>query len=256
MRKAIDIPASKHSGGARFSSGVVAAIALTLALHAVFLLFKKAPMTLPPTSATPPLVTLLPVNSKTTTEAGLLEWMDILDPKCFIKPDRSRGFSLALGEDSVNDIRFVPRKRRPRFGFSASSPLPSPTESEREHLRKLWSYEPMSITPVEPSISTPSSEYPLWLLDDDSRLPQLFAVPERIRSLVERKKPPRGETVLKARFFDGDFFPEVFIAHSCGNKGLDAIAKRALTFRGSKLGFRPKPDGFPLFISVKWKPMH
>ena len=253
MRKAIDIPGSKRSIETRFSSGVLAAIALSLALHATFLLFKKAPATLPATSATPPLVTLLPLNSKTTTEVGLLEWMDILNPECFIKPDRLHGFSLTLGEDNMDDIHFIPEERRPHFGFTATTPLPTPTESEREYLRKLWTCEPMPVAPAEPSVAVPPTEYPLWLLDDDSRLPQIFAEPETIRNLVAKKKPLRDETVLKARFFDGDFFPEVRVEHSCGDKALDTAAKRALTFRGSNLGFHTKPDGSPLFISVKWR---
>ncbi|NOY75715.1 MAG: hypothetical protein GXP32_07970 [Kiritimatiellaeota bacterium] len=253
MKRTIDSFNSRESKESRLSFGMVMAILLTLALHATFLLFKKAPPPLAATSAPPPMVALLPLNPTSKTELGLLKWLGILDPKCFIKPNRVCGFSLGLSEDSVNDTPFVERTRKPSFRFSASSPLPSPTETEQERLRKLWRYVALPISPTEPRVAIPTSEYPLWLLEDGSRLPQLFPDSSAVRSLVKTKPPPLNETVLKTRFFDGDFFPTVVLECSCGDQELDMAAIKTLTFRGAALGLRAKSDESPVFISVKWR---
>ena len=254
MRKTTDIPAARRHGGETFTTGVVMAVLLTLLLHATFLLFKKAPPPLTAKSAPPPMVALLPLKTASKTESGLLKWLDILDPKCFIKPDRSRGFSLGLEDDSVSDSPFVDTPRERSFRFSAASPLPTPTESEQEHLRKLWGYTPLPISPAEPRVATPAAEYPLWLLDDNSRLPQLFADPAAIRELVKNREPSLSETVLRPRFFNGDFFPEVVLECSCGDSILDAAAIKTLTFRGAALNLRACKESDPVFISIKWRP--
>ena len=242
------------SGTSGASFAMVAAILLTIVIHASFLLFKKAPESKKVNSTTPPMVALLPLNSKSATDTALLKWMDILDPQYFIKPNRACGFSLRLGDYIVDDISFVPNSRKPHFRFSSTSPLPIPTESEQESLRKLWSLSPLPLTPVEPSLEISKSEYPLWLLDDNSRLPQLFQNPEKIRNELKIQPPPRDETVMKAWFFEGDFFPKIILEHSCGDSKLDAAAIKTLTFRGSNLGIKAKADESHLFISVKWLP--
>lgn len=242
------------TGKTGVSTGMVAAILLTILLHATFLTIRKAPQLVKVNSTTPPMVALLPLNSKSTTDTALLKWMDILDPQYFIKPNRACGFSLRLGDFIVDDISFAPNSRKPSFRFSSTSPLPIPTESEQESLRKLWSHSPLPLTPLEPSLGIAKSEYPLWLLDDNSRLPQLFSDPEKIRTGLKIQQPPRDETVLKAWFFDGDFFPKIILEHSCGDSKLDAAAIKTLTFRGSSWGMKAKPDESHLFISVKWLP--
>lgn len=251
MEQTVDRLKSRSDG---VSFAMVAAILLTILLHATFLLFKKAPESIKVNSTPPPMVALLPLDSKSETDTSLLKWMDILDPRCFIKPNRACGFSLSLGDDRVEDTPFAPSSRKESFLDSPASPLPLPTESEYESLKKLWNYTPLKVTPAEPTLAIPISEYPLWLLDDNSRLPQLFSNPEKIRTLIKSNKPPQEETVLKTWFFDGDFFPKITIEHSCGAPKLDELAIKTLRFRGGNLGLRANPDDSPRFISVKWHP--
>jgi hypothetical protein len=235
-------------------TSMIAAILLTILLHGAFLLFKKAPELIKIDSTPPPMVALLPLDSKSSSDITLLKWMNILDPKCFIKPNRSCGFSLKLTDDKVENIPFVPPLRKPEFSFSPTSPLPIPTESEEERLKKLWRHIPVTVPAAKPVPAIALTEYPIWLLDDNSQLPQLFSDPKTIRLRIKNNKPPHGETVLKTWFFDGDFFPKITIANSCGDPKFDAVAIKTLTFRGANLGMRAEPDDAPVFISVKWYP--
>jgi len=253
MRKATDmsmVPPRREG----FSARMVVIAILAILLHATFLVFKKTPDTLMDKSARLPRVALLPLGSKSADELKLLKWMDILNPSCFIKPDRIHGFSITPGTVHIEDMPLRLKDHPVDFSAGNIGPLPVPTESGEELLRKLWCHESIPVTEKRLIREIRASDYPLWLLENNSRLPQLFADPAKVRDFVAAASPRLAETVLIVRFLGTEFFPEVRIERSCGNAELDTMAVKALAFRGGRLELNDKRRDAPFFLSIKWKP--
>jgi len=228
---------------------------LAVLIHLVFFAFKTKPAPSVHAKANVRTVMLLPQNSSAPDEKKLLSWMKIMDPTYVIKPNRNYGFSTTFQPSELKDIQLDLED-----GFSENATatqtdfLPVPWQDLRSRVKRLWKYKPAGIKPIETAVLTKKHKFPIWLTENNDLLPQLFNNTENLRKTIEKHPPPIRETVLKVLFFGPNFFPDVTVAHSCGNESLDNFAARTMTVKGKYIALNDPDEKKSLYISVKWYP--
>lgn len=232
----------------------IAAGFLAISLHGIFLLFAEAPDSDSSIASNIKHVTLLPLDTKLVSEKRLLEWMKIMDPTYVTQPDRVNGFSFVPELKQPEDMEVATDKHYSQAEKGSFLPIPAPVESYRDKIKRIWEYSTASVRKPSFSIARRSAQdYPLWILEDGSILPQLFADTEKVRGILNKQQLAVKETVLKIEFLGQGFFPRIKIDVSCGDKELDLMALKTFAIKGPELFEPQKNIGVPQFIAVKWQ---
>lgn len=247
----------KHKGKLSYDNPLpryIAAGVLALTLHMSFLLFSQAPDVDEGKIENPKYVTLLPLDTKIPSEKKLLQWMDIMDPTCVVKPDRKNGFSVAPDDPMPQDKPIALKKHYTQVSKGEFLPLSSPVEKRRERVKRLWTFSFAKINPPLFNIPQKTKKvFPVWMKDDGTALPQLFRDFAPVKNILKTTKEPLGETVLKLEANEPGFFPRVQLDVSCGNTDLDKLAIKTLAIKG-RAYFEDQENGSdPYFIVVKWR---
>lgn len=227
---------------------------LAIILHLLFLLFIEAPDNDNIVAANVKHVSLLPLDTKLASEKKLLQWMNIMDPSCVVKPDRVQGFSFVPEIKKPEDMEVTVNKHFSMAQKGTFMPIPAPVESYRDKIQRIWEYTPAPVRKPSFSISRHSeNEFPLWVQEDGRVLPQLFIDQEQVRKVLNKQVDPIKETVLISESYGPVFFPRIKIDVSCGNRELDMLALKALAINGRNIFDSKSGMGFPSYIAVKWR---
>ena len=227
---------------------------LAIILHLVFLLFIESPDSDNAVAANVKHVSLLPLDTKLPSEKKLLQWMNIMDPSCVVKPDRVRGFSFVPEMKKPDDMEVTVNKHFSMAQKGIFLPIPAPVESYRDKIQRIWNYTPAPVRKPSFVISRHTEkDFPLWVREDGFVLPQLFIDHDQVRKILKQKGILLKETVLCAESFRPGFFPRIKIDVSCGDKELDLLALKTLGIKGRHLFDSQKGMEFPGYIAVKWQ---
>ncbi len=231
-----------------------AAIFLALVAHMAFFVFKQAPPPLEMVPKKTKIVAMLPLGSNPSQrrQEQLRQWLDILDSSYVVRPDRKRGFSLTPNAPVVKDMP-LHWKSDANYGEDAKVQriaLPAPPPGDQ--IQHLWRFVPPPITPA-PLPPAPCERYPAWFLGNGTPLQQLFNNLDKVSEKLASSKANETETVLKARFFGPNIYPEVSVESSCGDPSLDSLAAKTLMVGGRTLAINDKDSTEPFMIVVKWR---
>jgi hypothetical protein len=225
---------------------------LAVLVHLAFFGFKRAIPPDNPDKAKPKRVMLLPHNTVIFEEQKLLAWLEILDPTYFIQPNRKHGFSRTFNAVDMEDIPISLKGNVVGYNNRKASFIDVPWKPKFEIIKDQWEYTPRGIKFIDFSIYQKNIDFPVWMTEESSVLPQLFGNIDKLKATLKKVPPEFQETVLKVDFFGPNFFPKVEIVHSCGTPELDTFAMRTLIVKGKLLGINDKDSSEPYFITVKW----
>ena len=246
-----DFSAQKQSCDNPFPRYILAGL-LAVFIHMSFLFFAREPETDLGKIENVKYVTLLPLDTKLPSEQVLLQWMDIMDPTGVVKPDRRNGFSVAPPKIAPEDQKMNLKKHFSQVNQGAFLPLHPPVQSQREKVRRFWSFSSAGVPSAGYNISRTKVNYPLWLREDGTMLPQLFKDVLKVKEILKKHNQPVNETILKWESNGPGLFPRVRLDVSCGNSKLDHLALKTLSLKGGKLFPEKTSSTEPSFIAVKW----
>ena len=250
---ATENPVSKHPLDNSFLRYIAAGF-LAISLHMTFLLFLEASDVKTNIVVNVKHVTLLPLNTKMPLEKNLLEWMRIMDPTYVIKPDSKNGFNVTPAKTPVTDEEISLKKHFSQIKQGAFSPLTVPIERRSDKVKRFWKYTtaPTRLPSFYP-LKHSEENYPLWVCENGTVLPQLFHQMKAIKVLLAKQKTALSETVLRRESRGSGFFPRIRIDLSCGNPELDRLAMKTLAIKGESLFNKNNENNSdPDFIAVKW----
>jgi hypothetical protein len=225
---------------------------LAILIHLSFFGFKKVSPPDVANIAKPKQVILLPLHSAAPDEQRLLAWLKILDSSYVIQPSRQYGFSTTFKPPEIKDIPLKLNEFMSDNEKDSTTFLPVPWQDQHARIRQLWKYEIAGIKALDFRKFKKKIQYPAWLSEQNSLLPQLFEDLTSINEEIRKNPPPYSETVLQVTYLHSNIFPKVIISHSCGSKKLDSMALRTFTVNSGNIYSNTDDISTSSYITVKW----
>ncbi|MDD3119497.1 MAG: hypothetical protein PHQ27_09980 [Victivallales bacterium] len=205
----------------------IAALAVTLTVHALLLLLFRMPGPgAEQDSPRPNRISLLPRESRHFNRKALSEWLVYADPTLIAKPNERFGYEQLVAPRGLrrdfSAVDCIPADSRVDFARAIVLPQPwQPQNEERQQFPLPDFHYPTPAERLPPAL-------PLAVGNDGHLLTGLFAGVSDLEDIL-KKAVINGPTVIRLSHRQGiDVMPRFKVIKSCGDKQLDHLAVRAI----------------------------